>query len=251
MLFGVAGAAGFAALPGGASAEESPVGQAPIQTSDAAATADPHTEATFQAVADAMIPETTDLAEELGDEHEPGALAVEVEQFLIYAFNSYFPTTPATSDQNARGAEAVAAVLDEGATELLARGENEEPPDPTRFPAGGPFASLAPMDRFRAIDVVERRDVTLDSPTGDGDALDLLTDYPGALDFAMIGLNSFTLVGFYTEWAGYGETKTAEPTEREFTGEVPSWEQTDYPGPARGYAELRGFEVREFEEGEY
>lgn len=199
MLLGLAGAGGFAALPGGAAASESAVGTA--ETSGAAR-ADPHTEATFRAVADAMIPATPELAEELGEEHEPGALAVEVEKFLIQSFNSYFPTTPATEDRNARGAEAVATVLDEAASELLARGENEEEPDPTRFPAGGTFASLAPKDRFRAIDLVERREFTLDSPTGEGDALDLLTDYPGAVEFAMVGLNSFTLVGYYTEWAG-------------------------------------------------
>lgn len=257
VLLGLVGAGGFAVLPGDAAASETAVGT-PVTESSEAATADPHTEATFRAVAAAMIPRTPELAaeetegnEELGQEHVPGALAVDVEKFLIYAFNSYFPTTPTTPDQNARGAESVAAVLDEAATELLARGENEAPPDPARFPAGGSFASLAPKDRFRAIDIVERRDLTLDSPTGESDTLDLLTDYPGVQDFAMIGLNSFTVVGYYTEWAGYGETKTDDPTEREFTGDVQSWAQTDYPGPARGHAELRGFEVREFEEGEY
>lgn len=240
-----------AGLPAGVERpSESP--DSPESDGDPAATADPHTEATFRAVADAMVPRTPDLADEMGDEtQEAGGLAVDLEEFLLFAFNSYFPTTPATEEHNARGASSVAALLDEAATELLAEGENEEPVDPTRFPGGGPFAGLSRRDRFRAIDRLERREFSRDSPTGEDDAADLLTDYPGAVHFAMMGLNSFTVVGYYTEWAGYGDTKTAEPTEREFTGEVQSWKQTGYPGPARGYADLRGYEVRRFKEGEY
>ncbi|WP_440764516.1 hypothetical protein [Natronorubrum sp. DTA7] len=50
---------------------------------------DPHTRDTYRAVVDAIIPETPQLEDELGPEHVPGGLEVELEKFLIWDFDHF------------------------------------------------------------------------------------------------------------------------------------------------------------------
>lgn len=50
---------------------------------------DPHTRDTYRAIVDAIIPETPQLEGELGPEHVPGGLEVELEKFLIWDFNHF------------------------------------------------------------------------------------------------------------------------------------------------------------------
>jgi|GEM_PF-1330793 len=51
--------------------------------------ADPHTRDTYRAIVDAIVPRTPELEEELGGEHVPGGLDVELEKFLIWDFNHF------------------------------------------------------------------------------------------------------------------------------------------------------------------
>ncbi len=44
---------------------------------------DPHTRVTLRAIANAVVPETPDLADELGPEHVPGGVAIVLEDFAI------------------------------------------------------------------------------------------------------------------------------------------------------------------------
>ncbi|WP_089864357.1 hypothetical protein [Halogranum rubrum] len=50
---------------------------------------DPHTADTYRAIVDAIIPRTPQLEAELGAEHVPGGLDVELEKFLIWDFNHF------------------------------------------------------------------------------------------------------------------------------------------------------------------
>jgi hypothetical protein len=51
--------------------------------------ADPHTRETYRSIVDAIIPRTPELESELGPEHVPGGLDVELEKFLIWDFNHF------------------------------------------------------------------------------------------------------------------------------------------------------------------
>lgn len=52
-------------------------------------------------------------------------------------------------------------------------------------------------------------------------------------------LNRFTLMGYYSEWSGYGETRLNPPDQRIFEFRPVSWDQVGYPGPSLGYRALR------------
>lgn len=128
-------------------------------------------------------------------------------------------------------------VFDVVAAEFLLRGQNEDAPRPRndKFPGGGTFVQLSRKDRLRCLwEIV------------DGGAIDRLDGllspmmpYLGILKFVVMAVNGLHGFGYYTEWSGYGSTKTAPPSERKLktpTGELQSHQQTGYPGPADGYA---------------
>jgi hypothetical protein len=307
--------------------------------------ADPHTVDTYRAIVDAIVPRTPELEDELGSEHVPGGLDVELEKFLIWDFNHFqevraemvtekrlldldsgdaqmpigmFETNlDLTSGSGGLGllggegdtsalnavnelAGGVLGILDgiadevgelltfgpvnridisfandpEGsgpaefrllvetanetvdrvvqsypyaplftlvfdivAAEFIALGKNEDAISRgnEQFPAGGTFAQLSREDRLRCLwtivdgSVISRLDKLL-AP---------LLPQLGILKYVVMAVNGLHGFGYYTEWAGLGSTKTAEPTEREMQmppDEVQSRQQTDYPGPAPGYA---------------
>lgn len=256
LLQGVAGAGALAAFP----SAEAAAGMAEET--------DLTTRATYRAIVDAAIPETPEVAEELGEEHGPGGLQVGLDAYLIEFVNVLFslwdapnPTAEVAADLtleapeeaptdaevslspslrlaqrrelNLRLAELVGKVCDVAAVELIARGENESSPDPTRFEGGGPFASLERRDRLRALAMLDEKEFdTADLP---GPVLEVTAGLIPQLVVA------FTQVVYYSEWEGY-EDLSAPPSEREFSGEdVQSWEQTDFPGVIDGAAAFRGY----------
>lgn len=296
---------------------------------------DPHTRDTYRAVVDALIPETPELADELGPEHEPGGLNVDLERYLIWSFNNseevraegltteqasqlgidldeeglsaiidrvledvsstvrpVIDTLGLTEVENTFGtlervfvevgtdgaetgaanvdflvrtantsAQAVsknypyapvfAVVFDVIALEFVAQGQNEDDvrTEPA-FTAGGVFARLSRTDRLRCLEwVMDGGAVdTVDEEFGD------VVGTAGTLKYVVTALHAATTLGYYSEWAGYGATKTDDPSQRELTTpvhEVQSRKQTDYPGLAAGYDDHRGFEVSEFRENDY
>jgi len=109
-------------------------------------------------------PVTTDkVGEELGEIHQYGGLDTGMTGMCIDILNDFMSpevSLPkvANTGETAPLSEALAAILDVAASELVARGGNEDEPEPGRFgPAGGPFASLSREDRFRALYDVENR----------------------------------------------------------------------------------------------
>jgi hypothetical protein len=55
-------------------------------------------------------------------------------------------------------------------------------------------------------------------------------------------LVSFTMMGYYSEWSGYGSTRLADPNQRRLEYYPLSWKQIGYPGPSLGYRALRVFD---------
>ncbi|WP_226003928.1 hypothetical protein [Natrinema salinisoli] len=289
---------------------------------------DPHTADTYRAIVDAIIPRTPELEDELGPEHVPGGLDVELEKFLIWDFNHFqeirselvsdgldllddgmsrdrfevtldlddfddaldalmdladldvldddlneralserltfgpvnryksvfkdldtdtegpaeFEVTVETDDEqyqrvlgNYPYAPAFPLVFDLVAAEFLAKGNNHDEPGDYDFPGGGTFTRLSREDRLRCLWTIV-----------DGGAVDRLDDLieplipdVGILKFVVMAVNGLHGFGYYTEWSGYGSTKTDTPNDRELEvdeGEVQSRQQTNYPGPADGYA---------------
>jgi hypothetical protein len=235
VLRGVAGAGAAMALPSAEAAAQS------------ARETDPTTRATYTAVVDAVIPEIDGVPEGLGPEDEPGGLNVGLDAYLVEYVNTLFSAgTPVRAEENLRLAEAVAKVCDVAATELIARGDNEEQPDPTRFESGGPFASLARTDRLRALALLDEKEIdtaALSSAAADvGVPLPVLEGTAGLVPQLVV---AFTQVIYYSEWQGY-EDISAPPSEREFSETVDgeklqSWRQTDFPGIIDGAAAFRGF----------
>ncbi len=182
---------------------------------------------TFKALTDAIIPRTPGLAEELGKIQYFGALNLHTDEYMILALNHYFIPL----------AEPVAEMLDAAAEQLLFIGRNSRLLDFSRFPGGGTFAALAPVDRFRALTLLEQLKVYLG---------DLPFPFQNSPDFVLsitVVLNRFTVMGYYSEWAGYGSTRLESPNDRKLEFFPLSWKQVGYPGPSLGYRALRNLEL--------
>ncbi len=213
---------------------------------------DPHTRLTFRAIVDAVIPETPELGDELGSEHVPGGLAIDLDEFAItYVNNAFQLGLPHLGPQgNIPLANPVAEVLDEAAKQLIRRGENHDTPNPDRALALlgsedpppnevsdeiGTFAALSRRDRLRAIAMIDEIEVAV-TPSRD----DLFEFDAGLVGQLVVG---FVEMIYYSEWQGYDEFHQA-PSERTHSNDpesVQSWRQTGYPGVADGYAALRGY----------
>ena len=64
-------------------------------------------------------------------------------------------------------------------------------------------------------------------------------DNPAMIISSINSLVSSTMMGYYSEWSGYGATRLATPNERIFEYAPISWGQIDYPGPSLGHRALR------------
>jgi hypothetical protein len=213
---------------------------------------DPHTAVTVRAVADAVLPETPDLEAELGPEHVPGGLAIDLDEFVRrYVDDGFQLGLPELGPSgNIPLAEPIADVLDAAARTLVDRGENVDEPDSSRAvsladpdglrpdeiqAAAGPFAKLSRRDRLRAIGLLDEFEIEF-SPVAD----ELVEFDAGLVGQLVIG---FTEMIYYSEWEGYDEFDQP-PSERTHPNDpsaVQSWRQTGYPGFANGYAALRGY----------
>lgn len=215
---------GFVQLLAGAGAGAAAVERVAASLPEEPPPVDDHTTATHKAVVDAVVPPRPDV----GTDGEPGALAIDLHEALIYLLNGTFemPTPVLEPAIDARLAESIAALLDEAAGEVLAAGENEDDPRPDRFPGGGPFSTLSRRDRLRAMGRFD-----------DDEDERVITQV----------LCAYTVLLYYSEWDGYEEFDVP-PEDRDLAGDVQGWAQCGYPGPADGYAALRGYRVQRFRE---
>ena len=170
---------------------------------------------TFQALVDAIIPRTPVLAQEYGRVQYYGALDQQVDQFLIYELERY-PVPMAL---------VTAQILDAGAIQW-------------RRSQGyfGPvsFAMLPPLERLNVLGMLRQ----------ESQAPEIMTIIsqvdPGLWRTAISMLDTYTLMGYYSEWFGYGTTRLYPPQERVLEFKPISWLQIGYPGPSLGYRVLRG-----------
>ena len=211
-----------------------------------------HTVVTFRAITDAVIPETPTLADTLGPEHVPGGLAIDLDEFLITYVNNLFqfglPHFGPVG--NMPLADPVAHILDAAALELVAQKKNQSRPSirrvllllgPGDLPAAavkgstGLFAKLSRQDRLRALGLLDQLEIKI-TPFDDT----LFELDAGVIGQLVIG---FTEMIYYSEWQGYDEFMQP-PSRRVHPNDpsaVQSWQQTDFPGFADGYAALRGY----------
>ena len=213
---------------------------------------DLYVEVTLRAVVDAVVPETPELADELGPEHVPGGLAVGMEEFLVTfvddLFQFGFPHVGTRG--NLPLSAPLVEVLDAAADALVAHGDNEAEPDVDRVVAllgpgdpparrvrgvAGTFAKLSRRDRLRALGILDEFELRV-APFGHG----LFEFDAGLVGQLIVG---FAEMIYYSEWAGYDDF-SLPPSERTHPNDpaaVQGWRQTGYPGFADGYAALRGY----------
>jgi len=213
---------------------------------------DVHTAVTFRAIADAVLPETPALGAELGPEHVPGGVAIDLDEFVItYVDDGFQLGLPHVGAHgNVPLADPIAHALDVAALRLVDRGEHTSEPSGDRpvallepgeaspraiRNAAGTFSKLSRRDRLRAIGLLDEFEITI-SPVDD----ELFEFDAGLVGQLVVG---FTEMIYYSEWEGY-DAFTRPPSERAHPndpGAVQSWRQTGYPGFASGYAALRGY----------
>lgn len=182
-----------------------------------------HTWETIRALVDAIIPRTPRLAEEYGQIQYYGALDSYTDEFVINTLNNhYYPL-----------AKPVADLLDIAATQLLLNIGSNYSLEYLDNNGKSAFAELTPINRFRAISLLSG----LQS---------YLTEIPESLgqnqDYVLAVINAlsrFTLMGYYSEWSGYGSTRLDSPNERVLEYIPIGWKQVEYPGPSLGYRALR------------
>lgn len=180
-----------------------------------------HTEDTFKALVDAIIPRTSRLAREYGRIQYFGALDLNTDEYMILTLNSYFIPL----------AEPMAEILDLAAQQLIYLEGEDILQNFSKFPEGGAFASLTPLDRFRALTLLGE----FESDQGDLSSM----DNPELILTISTTLNRFTMMGYYSEWSGYGSTRLEAPDRRVLEYFPISWQQVSYPGPSLGYRTLR------------
>lgn len=128
-----------------------------------------------------------------------------------------------------------AQLLDAAAVQLIRTGQAKHPGYGSPFPGGGLFAALSRRERLRAITLLERLEISLETlPVPYQNNLSLIRNM-------MDVLNQLTLFGHFSEWPGYGTTRLLHPDYRELEYFPPGWLQAIYPGPAFGYRDFRGF----------
>ena len=224
----------------------------PLLGPESVTAADVHTRLTFRAVVDAVVPETPELADELGSEHVPGGLSVGLGDLLAGYVDELFQFgLPDLGPQgNLPLADPVADLVDAAALALVDQGGNEDDPSRERAAAlldpadpgptaltdtTGTFAALSRRDRLRALDLLGGFE--LEMRAFDGELVEFDAGLVGQL---VVG---FTEMIYYSEWQGY-DADTPSPDDSTHPNDpaaVQSWRQTGYPGVAPGYAALRGY----------
>ncbi|MDF2484190.1 MAG: hypothetical protein K0R46_358 [Herbinix sp.] len=175
-----------------------------------------YVQTTLQAFADAIIPRTPRLAEEYGRIQYYGAIDLQIDQFLIYELEHY-PVPMALPTAELLNVAATAWLISQG------------------YFGRGSLATLAPLDRLKAVTMLKQQQVELT-------ALPIIFQMDPELIIRITdALNNYTIIGYYSEWSGYGTTKLLPPQERVMEFIPISWKQVEYPGPSLGYRVLRPY----------
>jgi hypothetical protein len=187
---------------------------------------------TFQALVHAIIPPHLRYSVQVA-----GAQELHVNEYVIWILDHSIalPVKEQLNLVNGSMSKSTAELLDVGAAQLVKTGQNLYPLNATIFPSGGPFTALSPIDRLRAITLIELLEIDLEK---------LNTPYknnPGLVRNMMDVLNELSMFGHYSEWTAYGTTRLFSPEYRRVEYFPHGWFQTNYPGPSFGYRDFRGY----------
>lgn len=175
------------------------------------------------AYVDGVIPRTPGLAEEYGRIQYFGALDSYTDEYVIYTLN--YNDIPLANE--------VAQLLDLAGQRLLMAETYSNQVNFPLYPAEGTFASLSDVNRFRALSYLEQNSEYVSGLP------EILAENPGLVRTINSTLSRYTMLGYYSEWPGYGNTRLNPPLERILEFYPLSWQQIEYPGPSLGYRALR------------
>jgi len=210
-----------------------------------------YTERTFEALVTSLVPETPQLARQLGEEHEPGASGLGLNELMARAFDSIQATefswgVAESSDEvpdKQKLSPLAALILDYGAIEYVLSGRGNPVPNPA---LGGPFCWISTEQRLDVLDYLSNESTVIRL----SEALNDVIPHLGLVEFMLDGLVTMVLINYYGEWTGYEDQEALTPAPDSFSGEVQSWQQTKFPGQQPGYSVFRGYECEEFKEND-
>ncbi|HZG83694.1 hypothetical protein [Paenibacillus sp.] len=183
-----------------------------------------HARATFQALADALIPPMWRTNHAFCARIVPGALHLDIDRYLMMQLDHSQFVPP--------GAEGAVLPLSISTARLLDMGAEGLPPE------GRLFSALPRIDRLLALQRLDRLHIPLSA------APPPFTDNPALIRTIVNSLHQLTLFGYYSEWFGYGTTRLNAPQDRKLEWFPPGWSWSEYPGPSLGYRALRGFVLK-------
>jgi len=190
---------------------------------------------TFQSLVQAIIPPITFKIKSLGFVQQPGAMECKVYEYVIWILNHSISQQVKVKLNIVSMAMSTAELLDLGAVQLIQNGQNTCPLNLNRFPNGGLFSKLSPIDRLKALTLIENLELNLKyvSPP--------YQNNPDHIRQIVVVLNQLTMFGFYSEWTGYGTTGLSPPEFRRLEYFPHRWISAKYPGPSYAYRDFRGF----------
>lgn len=186
------------------------------------------TSVTFRALVSALIPNTPDLAQTLGNAQVAGAKDLGVADFLVLYLDHCMSVQTGLTRANFPLSGPTAEILNVAALHLMAQQNTSQLNATSSAPGNGPFANLSRRNRLLAITLLEQRDVDL------GRLPAPFTNNAAMVDNILLRLHVGTVFGYYSEWTGYGATRTATPVRRRLEFFPPSWLQVKFPGPGLG-----------------
>lgn len=172
----------------------------------------------FKALVDIIIPRTPNLAKLYGEKMFYGALDLLTYKYIILTLSDYYKPL----------AEATAVMLDIIAERFTSIEENKEQLN-TSLSGNGIFTSLSAKDRLRVLNLLKSLDFNYE------DLPKIFQESPTFILEISNSLNRLTMMGYYSEWYGYGTTRLDPPNQRKFEFAPLSWEQIGYPGPSFSY----------------
>jgi hypothetical protein len=202
----------------------------------------PHTNATFKALNDAVIPALPDLTQKQDPLQLSGTLEQRIDEYQIWELNHSLSQTMLKMVFNIRLAEPTAKMLDKAAKQLIKNQGHTETVNQIIFHDRGTFAALAPSDRLRALSLLEQLKVNPFS-------LPLPFFYNPGLVLSIVNtVIMLVTIGYYSGWTGYGSTILEAPEKRTIEYYPACWKQAGYPGPSKGYHGFRGYLIDKFAE---
>jgi hypothetical protein len=184
---------------------------------------DLHTRATFQAYVDLIIPLE--------------ALIFNIYEYIIFELDYSIPISieQQLTQMNKSLSKSTAQLLDVAAIQLIQSGKAKCTLNVWAFPGGGPFAALDRSDRLRSITLLEKLEIDVSRAPAP------YQNNPGLIRNMMDSINQLALFGYYSEWSAYGTTRLFPPNYRRLEYFPIGWIQSNYPGPAFGYRDFRGY----------